>query len=455
MKIRTRLTLQFVAIVILINIISSVSIYFFAANYRIEEFYHRLYNKASNNAKLLLTVDEIDATLLKKIEKDNPGSLPKERIIICNDHKEILFSTDENHEITINDTLIHTIKAENYYRFKQGEFEALGFKLDQNSEALYVITAAVDIYGKSKLTNLAYILTFTFGINCILAFVLGWIYSGRALMPISKIVDNVNNITINNLDLRLDEGNKSDEIAKLAETFNNMLNRLESAFKLQKKFIANASHEIRTPLTSMTGQLEVALMQERAPDDYRKVIASVLEDMKSLNNISNKLLLMAQTESEHAVTDFSSLRFDELIWQARTTLLNTYPAYKVSVSINDQIEDEAKLTITGNEHLLKIAIINLMENGCKYSDNHQTDVFIEHVNNQLIVHFSDKGIGIPEEDLKNIFQPFHRAKNAYSIKGHGIGLSLVDTILKMHRATIDVASVVNQGSVFTVRFATT
>lgn len=452
MKIRTRLTLQFVLIVILINIVSSLSIYFFASSYRVEEFYHRLYNKASSTAKLLLTVDEIDAALLKKIEKDNPGSLPKEKIIIFNENREVLFSTDENHEIHINDALFETIRQKNYHRFVQQNFELLGFMFTDEVESLYVVVAAEDIYGKSKLTNLAYILTFVFGLSGILSYILGWIYSGRALKPISKMVEKVNDISINNMHMRLDEGNKTDEIAKLAETFNNMLTRLEAAFKLQKKFIANASHEIRTPLTAITGQLEVALMQQRDKAYYINVISSVLDDMRNLNHVSNKLLLMAQAESDKAGADFSSLRIDELIWQARMALLHANPSYQIHVSIDETIEEDTKLIVQGNEQLLRAAIVNLMENGCKYSADKQVNVYIKNTNNQVIIQFSDKGIGIPEDELKHIFQPFHRARNAIAIKGHGIGLSLVDAVMKMHRAVVQVESSLNQGSVFTLIF---
>ena len=122
-------------------------------------------------------------------------------------------------------------------------------------------------------------------------FVAGWFYSGRALKPISDVVKKVEEISITSLNLRVFEGNGKDEIGRLAKTFNNMLERLETSFGMQKNFIANASHELRTPLTSINGQLEVLMMKDRSTDDYKSALGSVLDDIKSLIDLSNRLLL--------------------------------------------------------------------------------------------------------------------------------------------------------------------
>ena len=105
-------------------------------------------------------------------------------------------------------------------------------------------------------------------------------------------------IGVANLDARISEGNGKDELSQLAQTFNKMLERIESAFKTQKNFIANASHELRTPLTVITGHLEVILMNARKNEEYRKTIISVLGNIKNLNHISNRLLQLAQASSE-------------------------------------------------------------------------------------------------------------------------------------------------------------
>lgn len=147
MNIRTKLTLLFIVIVAVIITLASFSIYYSSADYRQDDFYNRLMNKAINTAKLLIEVEEVDASLLRRIERDNPLSLPREKIIIYNFKNEILFSTDEEKEIKINSNLLDQIRLEDQIRFTQGEFEVLGFLYSDKYDRFVVVTGAVDIYG--------------------------------------------------------------------------------------------------------------------------------------------------------------------------------------------------------------------------------------------------------------------------------------------------------------------
>ncbi len=250
------------------------------------------------------------------------------------------------------------------------------------------------------------------------------------------------------LDMRVSEGNGKDELALLAQTFNKMLSRLEFAFKTQKSFIANASHELRNPLTMITGQLEVILMNERSNEEYRKTIHSLLEDIKNLNHISNRLLLLAQTTSEFSDVEFGMVRIDDTLWTARKEILKQHEQYKVSVTFAQTIDNENSLMVSGNELLLKTVLSNLIDNGCKYSRDHSCKVYINHENDRVIIHVSDQGMGIPAEELNMIFQPFYRAGNAIGIRGHGIGLSLVEKIVSLHKGEIKVISELGQGTEF-------
>lgn len=452
MQIRNKLTLLFVLVVALILFFSSLSIYFFSADYRSDDFYTRLLNKANNTAKLLIEVEEVDANLLKRIEKDNPVSLPKEKIIIYSFQNELIFSTDENNDLVVTQEILDKARLEGEFRYKQGDYEVVCFLFADKYDRFVVIAGAVDIYGLKKLRNLQIILIIVFGISIVFVFLLGWIYSGKALQPILKIIDQVNAISITSMNLRVDEGNGKDEIARLANTFNSMLERLEKAFEMQKNFITNASHELRTPLTAITGQLEVALLKERTIVEYQDTLISALEDMKSLNSLSNKLLLLAQASSYTVAFDFKPLRIDDIIWQARTDLLTQNKQYSVNVSLDDGIIDDKQLTIMGNEQLLKTAIGNLIENGCKYTANHQLILKINTIANGIVLQFTDQGIGIEKEDLAHVFEPLYRGKNALAIHGHGIGLSLVEYIIKLHKGSIKVESELNQGTTFTLVF---
>ena len=286
MQIRKKLTLQFIIIVALILALSLLAIYFFSADYRRDDFYNRLLNKGTNSAKLLIEVEEIDAGLLRRIDQDNPMSLPKEIIAIYNYKNELLYGSDNDELLHIHQELLDCIRLEQEIRYRQGNHEILGFLYADKFDRFVVIIGAVDIYGLKKLHNLQTVIFLVFAISILVVFVSGSIYAAKALKPISRVVEQVNNITITSLNLKVDEGNGKDEIALLAATFNKMLSRLEAAFKIQKNFIANASHELRTPLTAITGQLEVALIKQRTPAAYQEILLSVLDDIKRLIEVS-------------------------------------------------------------------------------------------------------------------------------------------------------------------------
>lgn len=449
MNIRTRLTLIFSVIVIVLLTGVSVSIYFFSADYRAEDFYRRLRSKAVNTAQLLIEVEGINAELLLKIERDNPTNLPNEKIIIYNYKNEQLFSTNAGNVIKIDTVTLNGIRLKKEIRFKQGEYEVLGFLFTEKFDRITVVAAATDIYGNSKLSNLRNILLFVLLLSIIIVPISGWIYAGRALSPISKLVYQTEAISAAQLSRRLYLTNTSDEIGKLAQTFNHMLDRLESAFLAQKHFIANASHELRTPLTSITGEIQVTLTQPRPIEKYQEVLESVLEEIKSLSLLSNQLLILAQTSTENPEQAFDLVRIDELLWQSKEELGKSHPNYKIEINLDVALDDDL-LTLQGDEQLLKIAIINLMDNGCKYSKENTVIIRVESNKKKVDMKFENEGIGIDSADLASIFQPFFRGKLTRNFKGHGIGLSLVHRIITLHKGTIEVTSVPGSTTCFTV-----
>jgi len=453
MEIRKRLSYQFIAIFALILFISFLTIYLLFASIRKADFYDRLGSKATMVAQMLIEFDEIDAELLKRIESNNPLSLPNEKIVIYDNQDHILYSTDYILQLNISTALIKNVRLNGDIHLSQYPFEILGQFYTSNNARLVVFAAATDIFGLRKLKRLRLILLFVFILSLVIVFFAGRIFATRALQPISDIMTQAETIGVSNLDSRIDEGPGNDELTQLARTFNRMLDRLEIAFLTQKNFIANASHELRTPLTVITGQLEVILMKERSNDDYRNTILSLLDDIKNLNQISNRLLLLAQTSSEFPETGFEQIRIDDTIWQARNEILKRQNQYSIRVHFSEEIDNEDKLTVTGSELLLRTAMLNLIDNGCKYSDDHTVDVNLSNNDEELIIRFSDKGIGIPGEEMELIFQPFYRANNAKRIKGHGIGLSLVEKIIALHEGVIDVTSVIDKGTEISIRLS--
>ncbi len=455
MNIRGKLTLSFLAIVSLIFITASITIYGFSADYRRDSYYTRLISKANNTAKLLFEVDQVDAALLKKLEKDNLASLPKERVEIYNDKNEILFTTDEEGVLNADTDMLNRIREGNDVRYVSGEFECVGFIFPWKDENYVVSAGAVDVYGIKRLQYLRRNLFIVNAISFLIVFISGWMFSGQALAPIKQVISRVNEISASNLDLRVDEGNGTDEIARLAMTFNQMLDRLENAFKMEKNLIANASHEIRTPLTAITGQLEVNLMKERTNEEYKATFQSLLDDIKNLNSISDKLLMLAQASAGSEKLNFKPIRIDEILWQVKTELHKQRQGYKVNIDLSSGIPDDKALTVMGNEQLLKTALSNLADNGCKYSPDHQVQINLSSNGaDNLNIRFHDNGIGVKGEDIQQLFEPFFRGSNAAQFKGHGIGLSLANRIITLHNGKIEVEPVAEAGTTFCVSLPT-
>jgi signal transduction histidine kinase len=448
MEIRKKLTYQFIGIVAFILWFSLVAIYVLFSQARKEEFYDRLGSKAKLVAQMLLDIDEIDSELLKRIEKNNPLSLSNEKIVIFNYKNEKIYSTDDDSTLTFSETRIQQVRMEKELRFRQNNYEIFGQFYTGQFDRIVVFAAATDIFGINKLKNLRIIMLIDFILSLIIVFIAGRLFAIRALAPISNIVHQVNGIEVANLNARLDKGNEKDEIAHLAQTFNKMLERLEAAFLIQKNFIANASHELRTPLTVITGQLEVVLMKARTSEDYKNTLILVLNEIKDLNFLSNKLLLLAQTGTTGGEPNFVPVRIDDVLWKSQKEVLNRNKIYSIEIIFEDGIDDDSKLLVSGNELLLKTALTNLMDNACKYSENHHAEVRLNSVNSILTIQFIDQGIGISPEEIDLIFHPFFRSKNVIHAAGHGIGLSLVMNIIAQHNGKIQVSSEMGKGSVF-------
>jgi two-component system, OmpR family, sensor histidine kinase ArlS len=271
------------------------------------------------------------------------------------------------------------------------------------------------------------------------------------LQPVSAMVDRVEEITSTNLDRRLDTGNGTDEIAELAITFNHMLDRLESSFDAQKSFVYNISHEIRTPLAAIIAELGLAKTQTRSLAEYEKAIENALNDAQKLSRLSTGLLDLAKASYYQTEIKFKEVRIDEILLDARQQVVRANPDYKVNIIFEQEIEDDTAIVVKGNEYLLKTAFANLIENGCKFSENKQSEVSISFDKRYTTLCFRDTGTGICPEELPHIFEPFFRGANKGQADGHGIGLSLTHKIIKLHAAEKSVSSQPGTGTAFTVK----
>lgn len=451
MQIRNRLTYQFVAIVAFIQLFSSLAIYLNSADYRKSSFYEQLKASALNKTVLLMELEGLEPERLEELRELGVASLTDERFFVYNFKNELLYSSDVDSSMRITTAMLDKVRVAGELRFEQGDYELAGMMFADRYNRLVVVSAAKDLVGFEQLRNLRRVLIAVFIFSLLFLMILAWIYAGQALRPIRSIIGQVDQITFTNLNERLNDSGSKDELSSLTATFNSMLERIEGSLAMQRNFVANASHELRTPLTAIQGQLEVVLLKSRSEQEYRDKIQSVLDDIRNLTGIANRLLMLAQADSEYAARLFKPIPLVDVLWQCQADIQKRQPKAVIHITLDDDLTQAEDLQVPGNEQLLGTVFTNLIENAIKFS--HRKEVFVDLKGNDhsILVAVRDEGIGIPEAEMEQVFQPFFRSSNAQQINGHGIGLSLVERILRLHNGKIKVQSKEGRGTTFTVQ----
>ncbi len=450
MKIRQKLTIQFVLLVSTIALAAFIGIYYIYESYVTNRFFSRLRSKAITTAELLSENSEIDASLLRKINESNRDLLFKENIIIFDNHNQEIYRSKDSLEFNLTKEMLVRNGADK--EFKDNDFDIIVINYSSSKRNLLIIAAAVDFFGNDTLSNLRQVMLVLYLILVFAVGITGWFFAGRALQPISDVISQVNDIYPQDFNKRLKVTNEDDEIGILTITFNQLLNRNEEAFKQQRFFISNVSHELKNPLSKIISQIEVVLLKDREMVDYKKTLNSVLEDIQNLSKLSHTLLELSRLTEENHSFLFSLLRLDELLWETKDLLKKNTPEYVVSVSFENVSDAETEFSILGNPYLLRIALFNLLENGCKFSSNLTTKVKIRLEQDNIVIDFTNISQGISEVDSSMIFQPFFRSNNTATIKGYGIGLSLVEKIAKLHGGNIKLTSNKAENTVFSLSF---
>lgn len=453
MQIRTRLTIQFTFLVSFILGAAFLSLYIIAQQRSDDEFYKRLREKALSSAILLLKIEQVDSTLLKAIDLSKRDVLFRENISILNEDQKEIYTNNDTLNFDISEVKFTQIINGNEKNFSQGEFDIVGVRFKDKNQNYVIIAGAVDKEGHARLNDLRDLLLVLFLVMIAIVAIVGWVYAGRALAPIKKVIREVNDISTVDLSQRLHGNARPDEIGKLVNIFNNLLARIENAFTLQKTFVTNVSHELKNPLTKVTSQLEVTLLKGRDNEEYKQIIQSVLDDIRELNQLSNSLLDLATLSEDNRSFTMSPLRIDEILWEARDNVQSMDVRYKVDIHTVSMPENEEDLYLNANPYLLRTAFQNLIENACKFSNDRAATVSLICRKNQLEIDIFDSGPGIETKELTNIFQPFYRTDNTSQVKGHGIGLSLSQKIISIHKGTIEVESALGQGTLIKVVFA--
>jgi two-component system sensor histidine kinase ArlS len=452
MPVRLRITLLFSLLVFIILGIVCGSIYFFSYKSRIKTIEKRLTNRAITTARLLSQTGYFDRRMVGKIDSLTTLALTNKSVQAFNSQNQRIYdySDDPADTLHITNEMLDDARARSSYYFTQRGKEAIAYNHVTENAEIVIVCAAKDVDGKTNLAHLKNILLLSFIVGITIALLGGYFFSGQLLAPIRKITNEVTDISAQNLTRRIPTGNIRDEWFYMADTLNDLLNRIQESFELQRRFISNASHELSTPLTSISSQVEVALQRERSQQEYEAVLAAILQDVRHLNKLTLTLLEFAKAAGNKGGLNLDLVRIDEILMEMPSSLRKQNADYHVSLQF-DLPENEDDLLFFGNAELVSTAIKNIVVNGCKYSPDHRAEISLNINDKYFNITIKDNGPGIPASEIKNIFQPFYRLDDSRSSEGFGLGLSLTYRIIKLHRGEITVESNPGEGTAFIVQ----
>jgi signal transduction histidine kinase len=361
------------------------------------------------------------------------------------------YSDNPGKDFQIDSNKLNKPRTNKFVFFTQGRKEAIAYYDNHRNSQFIIIAGGFDEKGKADLQRRKVILILSYIGSIMIVFASAYFCLKLLLQPIRKIADEVNIISAQSLSHRIKSTNASAEWNYLTQTLNDLLNRLQESFEIQRRFISSASHELSTPLTSISSQLEVSLQRDRQPEDYRQVMRSVYQDVRHLSKLTQTLLEFATVAGTAGGIEINLVRIDEVLMRIPGEIEKLGRGFSVHLEFDELPEYEGELLVFGNSELLFTAIKNIVSNACKYSLNHLATMRLSINQKHIVVSIEDNGKGIPEDELQNIFQPFYRTEDSRTIAGFGVGLPLVNRIIKLHKGQINVTSIVGKGTKFVVQ----
>ncbi len=452
MSIRYKIALLFAALVSVILLLLGTAVYLYSSQERANAFRVRLKGRALTTAGLISGASDSGYAVLYRLDSAGVASLYERSITVLDSRGRYVYLNADlpGDTLYFSPEVREQAMINGLYEFRFRDKPAVAVYASTAQGTHHIVgVAARDANSAEYLQQLKHILLGALIVSVFLSFFTGLFFARTLTRQLSRITAQVNRITSRNLSERLEAANGRDELAHLSTTFNHLLDRLEESFAIQRRFISNASHELSTPLTAVSSQLEVALQKDRPPEEYREVMRSVYEDVMELQQLTRSLLDIARTGSQGAI-ELSEVRLDEVLFKVAADVQRQNPGYKVHFAFDSFPEDERLLTVFGNSNLLYMAFKNIIENGCKYAANQQSDVTARFGLPAAEVTVHNVGDVIAEADIQQIFQPFFRSEQARQKPGFGLGLTLTRRILALHKGTIAVESGPDKGTRFSI-----
>jgi signal transduction histidine kinase len=352
--------------------------------------------------------------------------------------------------LTIAYLLAHeTITERHPYRealLRLGLHPAAGqvYGLREGSKTAKVVHAVAKQIANNALHKLLIAYVIAFVVLVVFSVIVGWLVAGRALAPLRRITATARRVSGENLGERIDHAGPDDELKELADTFDGMLSRLDSAFASQRHFVANASHELRTPLAIMRTEVDVALADPDAgTDELRAMGEAILETVDRCEQLIASLLILARSEAadgREEPLDVAAVAGD-CITDLRAR------AQEAAVEVSAHLEPA---WIDGHPGLIERMVANLIDNGIRHNQpgGHLT-VQTAHHAGEVVLVVGNGGARIDPADVAGLTVPFRRLDR--SVSGFGLGLSIVRSVAEAHHGSAELTAPASGGLTVTVR----
>ncbi|WP_413512994.1 sensor histidine kinase [Myroides odoratus] len=447
MKIRTRLSLQFLGLFTSLLSIVLIAIYFVVANHWQKNFFKQLEDRAYIVGHNYLAEDNFTYAEFQEVLRKFPRTLPKEQIRIYTLDFNPIFI--QENELKWDKNILQAVVDDNKVWFKQGDEYVFGVLYKDNSGDYIVMAKAIDQTGLDALQQLRSIMLISLLIALLITFILSRLFAETFLKPIKKIIHHVQSRHVDTLAEPISTTEMSkDEIRILSEAINTLFERLHESFENQKAFVAHASHELKTPIAAILGTAEITLNQERDPEAYQQALQRIIQDTIYTDQIINNLLTL--TKLDQINYDLSPIDFETFWWNTIDNIILHNKDLKLNLILKTT-EELHKLHIKGNQQLLGLAISNVILNADKFSFNQKIDLILDTTSTAIIIQIKDNGIGIKKDDLEKLTLPFYRSANALPIQGTGLGLSLAFKIIKIHKGELTIESELGQYTLVTIQ----
>jgi len=281
----------------------------------------------------------------------------------------------------------------------------------------------------------------------VLTGIAGMFLAKTSMRPVEAIIDTAARINAENLKLRVPVPATHDEISRLAETFNRMLENVDNSFSQQQRLIQDVSHELRTPLTILKGELEVSLKRLRSAHEYEAVLLSNLEEINHIERLVENLLTLARFDNRQVVLNKKEFDLAALLRRVGDDMHILARQKRIELDLRQP----EHFPVMGDENQLAQAFFNLLDNAVKYTDpGGLVTVELQRQDENGIITIADNGIGMDAAELPLIFDRFYRCDKSRGRGGYGLGLSIASSIAEAHCGRITVASQPGRGTTVTV-----